>query len=193
MATLPIPDPAFVLRWLIKQLGIPIEKLCFDGDIRFREIPAEWSAEDYRCYYPAMTERDRQRLTVHEVHNILTSSGRTQILSYIGNGSANSAAFAQYFALGTFPVNSVNPGDTSVQGEIFRVAPSSATITGTQVDIYSQIGTTQAVGTLTNGGLYGINATSASGSGTLMTHALLNNFVKASGQAYSIDYLINLT
>ncbi len=169
------------------------DTLTVKGIMRFRAIPAEWSHEDYLRYYPRLSERDRERLTVHEAHNILTSAGRNQILTFIGASASNTAPFCQFWAVGTFPITTVNPGDTAVNGEIFRVAQSLVTITGTQIDLNFQIGSTQAVGTLTNAGLFGINATVTSGSGTLMTHALLNNFVKANGQAYAVDYLVNLT
>lgn len=166
--------------------------LCIEGILRFRTIPPEWTPEQYTRYWCPMSERQRDRYTVHETHNLLTNAGRTLLLTYIGSASGSTTAFAQYFSVGTGSYLNVAPSDTSVSGENFRVAPSSTTISGTQIDIQSQIGSSQAVGTLTNAGLFGNGATSTLGTGTLYTHALINNFVKANGAAYSVDYLINL-
>ncbi len=200
------PLPSRILGYLIKHLGIPTEYLRVTGIVRFRRIPDDWSEEDYRHWWlpewnndgtkiireARMTPRDKDRWTVHEVKNILTTSGRTEILTYLSSTAANTPAFAQQFALGTGTINQVSPGDSLLQGEIFRAAPNTATITGTQLDLATLIGSTQAVGTLTNAGLFGISATSTTNSGTLMTHTLLNNFSKASGQTYTADYLLNI-
>ncbi len=138
-----------------------------------------------------MSERERERYTVHEAHNILTLSGFAQLLTYIGSNAATTLGFSQYFAVGTFPIISVQAGDTSVVGEIFRAVPSSQTITGNQLTLSTFFGPSQGNGLLTNAGLFGVNATATLGSGTLMTHTLYA-YNKPNGQAVSNDYLIIL-
>jgi hypothetical protein len=139
-----------------------------------------------------MSPREKERYTVEEFHNILTTQGRTYVLTYMSSSTPTTPAWAQYWAVGTFPLTAVSPGDTSVQTEIFRAAPGTVTITGTQLDLAIFIGGASAVGVLTNAGLYGVAATSTSGTGTLMTHALLNSFNKTNGPAYTVDYLLNV-
>jgi hypothetical protein len=197
-----------ILEYFIRQLCIRlgIEHIKVAGIIRFRRIPDDWSEEEYRRLWlpewnddhtkiireAIITPKEKERYTVGEYHNILTTSGRQEILTYLASTAANTPAFGQYFALGTGAIQTVSPGDSQLQGEIFRAAPSTATITGTQLDLATLISASQAVGTLTNGGLFGISATSSSNTGTLMTHSLVNNFVKDNSHTYTIDYLLSI-
>ncbi|HEX3640100.1 MAG TPA: hypothetical protein VHV10_02295 [Ktedonobacteraceae bacterium] len=195
-----------ILRHLVQHLGVAPEYLAVQGIIRFRRIPDDWSEAEYRRLWlpewnsdgtkiireSIITPKEKDRYTVEEYHNILTTSGRQEILTYLASTAANTPAFAQEFGLGNFPINKVEPGDTQVQGELFRAAPSTATITGTQLDLAVLVGAAQAVGTLTNAGLFGVNATGTANSGTMMTHALIANFVKANGPTYTVDYLLNI-
>jgi hypothetical protein len=182
------------------------EYLKVQGIMRFRRIPDDWNEEEYKKWWlpewndnhtqiikPArMSPKEKERYTVEEFKNILTTQGRTYILTYMSSSTPNTPAWAQYFAVGTFPLTAVSPGDTSVQTEIFRAAPNTVTITGTQLDLSTLLSTSSAVGILTNAGLYGVAASSTSGSGTLMTHALLNSFNKTNSQAFVVDYLLNV-
>lgn len=197
-----------IMNYFIRKacIHLNIELLSFKGVIRFRRIPDDWDEEEYKKWWlpewndnhtkiirPArMNAKEKERYTVEEFCNILTTQGRTYILTYLSSTSPSTPAWGQQFAVGTFPVTAVSPGDTSVQIEIFRAAPNTITITGTQLDLATFLSTSSAVGTLTNGGLYGVNATSTTSSGTLMTHALLNNFVKSNAAAYTVDYLLNI-
>lgn len=180
------------IDWLFRKFGYE-KRQFFEGVIRFRELPEPWTPEEYAKWYPKMKERERERYTRAMAKNVLCTAGRAQILAYIGASSQNVAPFSMFFGTGTGALAIVLPGDTFLANEIFRNAPATSITTGTQIDISTQIGTTQSNGTLTNAGFFGINATSTPGSGTLMTHALVNNFVKANGLSYSADYLINLT
>jgi hypothetical protein len=94
--------------------------------------------------------------------------------------------------LGTGSLYTVNPGDTSLATELYRAVPSTATVSGNTVDISTFFGTSQGVGTLTNCGIFGNGATSSANSGTLETHALLNNYVKDNSHTVTFDYLITL-
>lgn len=191
-------------------LVIEGNQLNFEGIIRLRELPFETEEEYKRWWLPEtgirdgkvvilrparMSEKEKERYTVAQHHNLLTSSGRTQILGYIGTPTyiSSQVAFAQIFSVGTATITSVSAGDGTVFGELARAVPSTAIVTGTQIDISIFFGATQAVGTWTNVGLYGGgSATTTLGTGTLLTHSLFS-YVKDGSHTASADYLINLT
>ncbi|GCE14205.1 hypothetical protein KTT_41180 [Tengunoibacter tsumagoiensis] len=179
------------IRSCIVRIVAPGDTLRFSGLVRVRELPRDCDLTDFMEWWPRLAANERDRYTVYEHKNVLTSAGRAQLLTYIGSSTATTLGFAQFFAVGTFPINAVSPGDTSVQTEIFRAVPGSQTITGTQIDISTYFGPSQANGTYTNAGLYGINATSTIGSGTLMTHTLYA-YTKPNGTPITNDYLISL-
>ena len=176
------------------------EALHIAGLIRARAVPFD-SEEEWRYWWlpeikdgkivrPArMSEQEKDRYTVAEAHNILTSNGIGAVLGYIGSSSGSTEQFAEQIAIGDIAINSVSAGDTSLAGEIFRAAPSLSNITGVQIDLSTFIGSTQAAGNWTNVGLFGNGATSSSGSGTLMTHSLFT-YTKVNGVPISTDYLI---
>lgn len=179
-------------RSVLIRILIPDQQFIrFEGLVRVRELPRDCELQDFMEWWPRLTQRERERYTVYEHKNLLTTAGRNQLLTYISNSGGTTLAFAQYFSVGTFPITSVSPGDSSVQTEIFRAVPNSAVITGTQVDISTFFGASQANGNYTNAGLYGLNATSTLGSGTLMTHTLYS-YSKANGTPITNDYLVNL-
>src|SRR5579863_3645485 len=138
-----------ILRYLIRHLGVPPEYLKVTGIIRFRRIPDDWTEETYRYWWlprwnsdgtkitrqARMSQKEKDRYTVHEAGNLLTTNGRTAILTYMSSTAANTPAFAQYFAVGTFPLVTVSPGDTALGTELFRAVPGTVTITGTQLDL----------------------------------------------------------
>lgn len=189
----------------VKARGIALDSIRFEGIIRWREIPFETGEEYKKWWLPLrdesgrliraalMSEREKDRYTVCVDHNLLTTLGRNIILTYLASQTIYATSpFSQQFAVGTFPIINVFPGDTSVQGEIFRTPPSAATITGTQIDISAGLGNAQANGQLTNCGLYGGgNASLTAGSGSLYTHAL-STYNKLNGVAISCDYIINV-
>ncbi len=179
------------IRTAIARLILGREYVRFVGIVRVRELPYGITEKDFLEWWPRADEKERDRYTAYEHKNILTTNGRNQLLTYISSGLATTLGFAQEFAVGTFPITSVSPGDTAVQGEIFRAAPNTITITGQQVDISTFFGSSQANGNYTNCGLYGINATSTLGSGTLMTHTLYS-YNKQNGQAITNDYLVQV-
>ena len=94
--------------------------------------------------------------------------------------------------MGTGAINLVQAGDTTLVTELYRAVPSSYSVTGNTVDISTFFSTSNGNGTLTNCGLFGIAATGTANSGTLMTHALLNNYVKSNTNTVTFDYLITL-
>jgi hypothetical protein len=161
------------------------------GIVKVRELPDGCTEEDFKAWWPALSEQERERYTACEHHNILTLSGFTQLLTYISSGNATTLGFSQFFSVGTFPIITVQAGDTGVSGEIYRSAPTSQSIVGNQLTLSTYFAPSQAVGTYTNAGLWGVNATGTANSGTLMTHTLYN-YPKSSSQAISNDYIIIL-
>lgn len=175
-----------------------------EGIIRIRRIPDEWTEEDYQYWWlpetdghgkilrPArISEEAKEReYQIDEFNNIITTAGRTQVLTYIGSSTGNTTQWSQYFAIGTGAITAVSASDTSLSNEVFRKAQTSYSVSGTLVDVNFQLGTTDAEFTYTNCGLFGAGASSTLGSGTMMTHALFA-FTKGAF-AISCDYVINL-
>lgn len=179
------------VRTILIRILIPDQnRVGIDGHILLRELPHDCTLFDFLDMWPKLTPKERDRYTVAEHHNTLTSSGRAQVLTYLSSSYATTLGFAQQFSVGTFPINTVSPGDTAVQGEIFRATPQTITITGTQVDVATYFGPSQANGSYTSCGLYGIAATSTLGTGTLMTHSIYK-YNKQNGVPIVNDYLLN--
>ena len=174
--------------------GIPTiiirERMRYLGVVRARLLPAEWTLEDYLRYYPRYSERERNRLTVYEAENMLMTAGRTQMLKQLFGTSP--AAFGLYFGVGTGAISGVTPGDSSINNELFRAAPSTGVVTGNQIDLSTFFGAGQANATYTDAGLFGgAGATSSTFTGTLMTHVLYA-LTKTSANSLTNDYLIQL-
>ena len=184
---------------LIRVLAPSSDFIRFQGLIRACELPGDCTREDFTEWWPRLSLKEREKWVVYEHKNTLTSAGRTQLLTYIASQNPVTGAFGQYFAVGAFQMNGVSPGDTAVQAEFYRTAPSAAMIIGTQLDLSMYIGPNEANNLYfpgfyaTNAGLYGLGATSVLGSGTLLTHSIFNYQRNAGvNQAIGIDYYINL-
>jgi hypothetical protein len=173
-----------------------------EGIIRVRRIP-DWTEAEYRYWWlpetngkgkivrPArMREKEKEQYQIGEYANAIMNAGRTAVLSYMGSSTGSTTQWSQYLALGTGAISAVNPTDTTLANEVYRVAQTTYSTNGTQLDVNFNIGATSGEFSYTNAGIYGAGATSTLNSGTLMTHAL---FAYTKG-AYSIaiDYLINL-
>lgn len=171
------------------------------GIIRVREIPTEWSTEDYAYWWlpkknkkgeviraAKMSDNEKQRYTVAETENTLTSAGRTATLNFLGGASVS---FFQFFSVGTGAITSVSAADTTMATELARLVPSSATVSGNQIDVATLFSTGQGNGTWTNGGVFGNGATSTLGSGTLYAHSLFS-YAKSSAIQVSADYVFIL-
>lgn len=178
------------------------------GIVRFREIPPDWTEDDFRYWWipevdcdgriirkARMSEKEKSRWTRQENSNMLLTAGRNTILAFVGsNMSTTLYGFAGFLGLGTTNIVQVYPADTSVAGEFFRKQPASATVSGNSVDIATVLTTTDAVGTLTNGGLIGgQGATSSLGTGNLYVKSLIiPSFTKANGASYTVDWGISI-
>jgi hypothetical protein len=170
-----------------------MDSLKITGLLRVYEFSSDEEMAEYANWWHrfSLAEKARKGHLVVEKHNLVTSAGRNQLLTFAG-ASGTTSAFAQYYAVGTGAIATVTAADTQLATELFRAAPSSSTIVGTTVTITTQFTTGQANGTYTNAGLWGGSATSTLGSGTLMTH-ILYSYTKTSANAIYNDYTISLT
>ncbi len=173
---------------------MPRDKILFLGKIKLRVLPGDLTLAEFMEWWPRLTEKERDRYTEYETRNLITTAGRSQVLTYIGapNLSSPVVPFSQYFSVGTGPTLTVNPGDSHINTELTRLVPSTYTVSGNGVDISTFFGTSQGNGTWSNCGLYGNNATSTLGTGTLLTHALFS-YVKTNTQTVTADYIITLS
>lgn len=166
--------------------------LHIEGYLRIREIPPEWSENDFKHWWARMTEKEKDRWTVWEGKNLITNQGRNQILEFIYFSAGGVNAFSQQFSVGTGTIYTVQPSDTTIAGELARVAPSATSLVGNTTTISSTFSTSQGNGTWTNAGMWGNVATSTLGTGNLFTH-LLCSFTKTSASAITCDYSVTLT
>lgn len=179
------------------------EYIKLEGKLRIYRPPSHWTDSDYAYWWlpetdgkgntirPArLSDEEKEQYFETEGHNIITNVGRAQALSYLGSSSGSSTQWAQQFAIGTGAITSTSPIDTSLSNEVFRKAPISFSVNGTQLTINIILGTTDAQVTMTNGGIYGNFASSTLNSGSLLTHCLFS-YTKG---AYSVavSYIINL-
>lgn len=179
------------------------EQYKLEGKLRIYRPPSHWTDKDYVYWWlpetddkgnilrPArLSDKEKEQYFETEGNNQITNVGRAQALAYLGSPSGSSTQWAQQFAIGTGAITSTSPLDTSLSNEVFRRAPISFSVTGTQVTINITLGATDAQVAMTNGGIYGNSASSTLNSGSLLTHCLFS-YVKG---AYSvaISYIINL-
>jgi hypothetical protein len=194
------------------------EEAALFGHIRTYQLPGDLSRTDFDAWWPRLTPAEQRRYLVpvrvpekrynrwtrrleltgqwiesEDAPNVITTNGRTQVLTYLGVASLSAGVvpFAEYFSVGTGAIATISAGDTGMIGELFRAVPSSFTISGNSVNISTFFGATQANGTYTNAGLFGNNASGTFGSGTLVTHAFYS-YTKTSGETLTTSYLINL-
>jgi hypothetical protein len=163
------------------------------GRIKARLLPGDLTEEEWKAWWPRLTEKERDRYTVYETKNVITLAGKNNILTFLGSSSLSGvAAFAQQFSVGTGPIITVSVGDTSISSELFRAGPGSLTVAGNTVNISTFFGSSSGNGVYTNAGIWGDGtATSTLGTGTLYTHALYA-FNKPNGFSLTSDYLLTL-
>ena len=166
------------------------ESLHIEGLLRIYEVPED-DALQHAWHRLTLSEKAREGHLVVEAHNLITSAGRTQLLTFTGSNSTTTA-WAQYYAVGTGAIYSVQASDIALATELFRAVPASFTVVGNGVTVTTNFTAAQAVGTYTNAGVFGNGATGTAGSGTLMTH-LLYSYTKSNTQPIVSDYLFSLT
>lgn len=169
-----------------------IIKLNPTGIIRIRELPADCTEEDFRAWWPRLTEQEKDRYTVARFTNLVTAAGKTAIIAMLyavplSGTTVTVTAFGQKFAIGSGTVTSITSGDTSLFGEVLRKNITNGTnVGGTQVDYSTFITNTDyASGAITNAGIIG----GASGT-ALLTHFSCTYTKGAT--PITFDYLLNI-
>lgn len=142
-------------------------------------------------------EAKAQRLVGPPLHNLFTTLGYTLHLTNLSVAS-QVAMFpvTQILSVGNGAISGVTRADTSVSGDGFvsgsRKAPATYSLVGFLTTINVNFASGDALGTWTNAGFYGFNvsssqnASTATGTGALMTHALYP-FVKGNSP-YTVSY-----
>lgn len=144
----------------------------YEGVIKVRELPPEWDTEEiFLRYWPQMTLRERDRYSVAEFHNLITTNGYLAINQFLGSAGTN-LTFAKYLALGNGSISAPASGDTSLVNEVYRAIPNLTTIVSNTTDITTYTSSAQAQFVMTEAGLFTGSATGTANSGTLATHVL---------------------
>lgn len=193
-----------------------METIGVEGIISLHKIPDEWSDEDFQYWWCPVTDKfgrvlrparisdeaKVQQLAKEPVHNMLSSTGIALFLTNNSvSGQGNMYPFCQILSVGNGTFTGASRSATTVAGDGFttgsRKAPASNSAVGFQSTVIFNFASGDAVGTWTNAGLYGYktassqNATTASGTGALMTIAAYP-FVKGS-VAYAVQYVLSLS
>ena len=173
-----------------------------EGRITFSLLPPEWDAATFAYWWlPEVDERgcivresrmnrvEKERYHAYETTNLITLLGRQQLLTDIGQG-ISATNFTQYLGIGTGPIVSVSPGDTSIPTEIIRVGNNGYYVdlvnSGTHINFF--LTAAQGNAAYSSVGIWGGGASGTpGGAGTLYSHAL-SSFTKTSSNALSIDY-----
>lgn len=175
------------------------------GIITVHEIP-EWCNEEFAARWGAMSEDEKRHRQLRladgrwQAENLITNTGINLILKNLSySGQSQLQPVTQILSMGNGALSGVTRTDTSVAGDGFgtnsRKAPSSFGVTGFVTTITTNLASGDANGTWTNVGFYGwsgsANATTTTGSGSLMTHALFP-FVKGAS-AVAVAYTFTLS
>lgn len=178
-----------------------LERLGIEGMITLHEIP-DWTDEEFRRYWPRMSEEERERRVILQTKNLITNAGIANILNNLSTaGLGQQQPLTQILSVGNGAISGVTRADTSVAGDGFgtnaRKAPTTFAIVGFTTTITTNYASGDANGTWTNAGFYGFkvsggqSATTTSGTGALMTHVLFN-FVKGAS-AIAVAYSFSLS
>lgn len=190
-----------------------------EGMLRLYHLPYDMSDEELRYWWEPETERgedglfhivrparmsreEKQSRFILQAKNLITNAGITQLLNNMSvTGQGNMQAFFQILSLGNGAVTGVTRIDTSVSGDGFttgaRKVPASFSSVGFATTVTTNLGSGDAVGTLTNGGIYGFNpsgaqnATTSSGTGLLLSHILFS-YVKGAS-AIAVTYTLTIS
>ena len=131
------------------------------------------------------------KITVNYYDNIVTTAGRNAICRRMANaGSYVNEGVITYVAVGT---NTSIPvaGDIQLGAELYRKVPTSILASTNVLSISIYFGTTEAIGSLREFGLFGEAASAAANSGTLFDRASINE-TKTGTNTLTIDATLTL-
>ena len=128
---------------------------------------------------------------VKEYRNLIPTSGRTAIASWLTNASPTPASIKlNYTALGTGATAPAN-GDTTLQTETYRKAIASTTNASNIAYATAFYTAIECSGTYTEAGVF-MNGTGTANSGTLFSRVAVS-IVKTTSQSLTIDYTITIS
>ncbi len=182
-----------------------MDTLGIKGIITVHETP-DWTDAEFAERWARMSAGEKRSRQIPlddgrmSAENLITNAGINLILlnlSFANPGQLQPVT--QILSVGNATISGVTRADTAVAGDGFttgaRKAPATVAVSGFITTIATNFGSGDAVGTLTNVGFYGwsgsANATTTTGSGKLMTHALFG-FTKGAS-AIAVNYVFILS
>lgn len=115
-------------------------------------------------------------------HNLLVTAGLQHIASLLEDATAPTEMSHMAIGSGTTPAAA---GDTTLETELGRVALTSRTRTGAQVEYVASFGAGVGTGTVTEAGIF--NDASA---GTLLCRSVFGDKTKAAGETFEFHWTI---
>lgn len=174
------------------------------GVIRIRRLPDDCTEDEFKAWWPRLSEQERDRYTVAlrvpklvwnhylrryewngdyeeraEAHNLITNNGLFSLLQLICfSNQSQLQPYQQIMSVGNGTITGVARTDTAVAGDGFttgaRKVPTSYNITGFTGTHSTLFGGSDAVGTWTNIGWYGYDFTHSANATTTTGTGWLN-------------------
>ena len=123
-------------------------------------------------------------------HNLVCNAGKNTIVNRWAGNTTKSGVLT-YLAVGD-GTTAPTVNDTKLGNEFFRKTLTSVTVSGTTCHTSTYIATDEGNGTYKEIGLFGDDASNVKDSGTLYTHAVINE-EKSNGVSLTIDYDLSIT
>ena len=134
----------------------------------------------------------KNKTEVITVKNLITTVGKTALLKKIGD--VVSTVGLQYVAIGTGNTAAA-VGNTQLVSESFRKPPGSVSVLNNVLTLTQTLEGTETNGiTISEIGIFGINATISTNSGTLISRAVLGTpITKVAGDIIDITWALTLS
>jgi hypothetical protein len=126
---------------------------------------------------------------VYHILNVVVQAGKVSIARRLGNAEAGYGKIT-YCATGT-NVAAPAASDAQMGTELFRKAISVVTLNSNVVTFTTYFATSESNGTLKEVGLFGDDATSAAGSGTMYAHTAITR-TKTSSDTLTIEWSVTV-
>lgn len=129
---------------------------------------------------------------LHEIikDNVVVTAGRAWVLGQLQTVNQVTSQVISHLAIGSSTVAPVT-GDTTLGGEVTRLAISSFLTTGLTANPPSWQAQASFATNLANTTLAEMGLFNSSGGGTMLGHATFASFVKATSNTFSVSYTIS--
>lgn len=124
------------------------------------------------------------------VHNMFVTAGKESLAARLSGVTSNNKGEINWCALGT-GTNAPALADTNLQTEIYRKQISVRSVSGKVATFQTFFTTSEANGTLREAGLFGDDAGSTPGSGTLFCRTAINR-TKTSNDTLSLTWSVTI-